>query len=123
MQNVVDCSKNGLEKNDNVSNKYIDKMKQKLATLYPKMRPKLPEVYKRIYLEQYVTNREGLSLGTRMVKWLETWGHRKCIESPSEYPLLEIGAGTLNHVPYEADIHPIKNSDSKKIYDIVEPFS
>lgn len=84
------------------------------SSVYPKTRPILPKQYQKIYLEQYVTNREGLSLGTKITKWLETWGHRQAIIEPAEFPVLEIGAGTLNHLPYEKNIRD---------YDVVEPFT
>jgi len=90
---------------------------EKLLARFPKRRPELPEAYRRIYLEHYRSNRDGLSTASAAAKWMESWMHRKVAEDTigraPGYSTLEIGAGTLNHLQYE----PMSNR-----YDIVEPF-
>lgn len=85
---------------------------------FPKVRPELPEQYKRIYETHYRENRDGATLATGVSRWLESWLHRKVAsdltDTSAEISTLEIGAGTLNQLQYEPDVGP---------YDIVEPFS
>ncbi len=84
-----------------------------LLQTYPRKRGALPEAYHRVYEDAYVNSREGQTIFTRISLWLEQWMHWQAIRAPQTAPLLEIGAGTLNHVPYEDGTAP---------YDIVEPF-
>lgn len=85
---------------------------------FPKERPSLPPEYQKIYEAHFRENREGRSRVSSVSRRLETWMHRAVagdvaeIDPGIEVPTLEIGAGTLNHIPYERQIHP---------YDIVEP--
>lgn len=81
---------------------------------FPKLRPALPTGQQAIYEQEYLANREGGNLVTLLAKNLESWMHRKVSEQVSGGRLLEIGAGTLNQVPYMRD---------KQIthYDVVEP--
>jgi hypothetical protein len=85
---------------------------------FPKIRPELPDSYKRIYEKHYKENRQGCSMASWWSQKLESWMHKKVASdlkcNNKELPTLEIGAGTLNHLPYEPSIKP---------YDIVEPFS
>lgn len=85
---------------------------------YPKQRPLLPPAYQSIYAQYYKKNREGLSTATGIAQKLEQWMHRKVAgdvaKSGAAQSTLEIGAGTLNHLPFEPNSRP---------YDIVEPFS
>lgn len=80
---------------------------------YPKARPPLPPQYQRIYEREYKMNREGGSLVTRISSKLESWMHRRVADAPAD-DVLEIGAGTLNQLQYEAP---------QRRYDIVEPFA
>lgn len=80
---------------------------------YPKKRPALPPEYQAIYDDQYVSNREGRTLAARITAGLESWMHRRIARGRCSFPLLEIGAGTLNHVAYEA---------AEGAYDAVEPY-
>ncbi len=80
---------------------------------YPKQRPPLPPEYQRIYEREYKLNREGGSFVTRISSRLEAWMHRRVAAAPAG-ALLEIGAGTLNQLQYEAP---------QQRYDIVEPFA
>jgi hypothetical protein len=83
---------------------------------FPKERPPLPPEYAAIYLQHYRNSREGNSQILGLAKWAESWMHRKVAEDTAEEApksTLEIGAGTLNQLPYEPRTHP---------YDVVEPF-
>jgi len=80
---------------------------------YPKPRPVLPQAYQRIYEREYKMNREGGSFITGISSGLEAWMHRQVADAPAD-DVLEIGAGTLNQLQYEAP---------QKRYDVVEPFS
>lgn len=81
---------------------------------FPKRRSLLPADYQKIHHDAYTSNRNGETLFTKVALWLEKWMHKKVSADPRSDPLLEIGAGTLNHVNHESDVD---------IYDIVEPFS
>jgi len=85
---------------------------------FPKTRPSLPSAYQKIYDRHYRENRLGCSRGSALSKRLESWMHRAVAEDTTggrtlaDISTLEIGAGTLNHLPYEPRTRP---------YDIVEP--
>jgi hypothetical protein len=82
---------------------------------YPKQHIELPEKYKNIYLLHYKKNRDGKSIASFFSKRLEGWLHKKAAADRKineNSVTLEIGAGTLNHLPYE----------HCRQYDIVEPF-
>ena len=81
---------------------------------FPKSRKPLPAAYLKIYEEHYKNNREGKGLFNFLSSWMESWAHK--VVSKKKFKnskVLEIGAGTLNHLKYE------KNFSE---YDIVEPF-
>jgi Methyltransferase domain len=83
---------------------------------FPKTRSTLPPEFQAIYADQYKENRDGGSKASGVAQKLESWMHKKVaadVQSGAEKSTLEIGAGTLNQLPYE------KNS---KPYDIIEPF-
>jgi SAM-dependent methyltransferase len=83
---------------------------------FPKVRPPLPGEFARIYTAYYKENREGRSPASSLSQKMESWLHRRVAgdvrADRSPKTILEIGAGTLNHLPYEPDVGP---------YDIVEP--
>lgn len=79
---------------------------------YPKSRPPLPPEYRRIYEREYKMNREGGSFLTAISSRLESWMHRR-VARASPDDVLEIGAGTLNQLQYEAP---------QRRYDVIEPF-
>jgi hypothetical protein len=93
------------------------KNERDLLARFPKRRSELPERYKSIYIDHYQMNRSGASPATSLAQRMESWMHRKVAEDCSSrsagYSTLEIGAGNLNHLPYES---------ASRIYDIVEPF-
>lgn len=83
---------------------------------FPKTQPTLPEAYQKIYVEHYKSNRDRESVATSMSGKLEEWMHRQVArpgKQLTEQRILEIGAGTLNHLKYEQ--HVVQ-------YDVVEPF-
>ena len=87
-----------------------------LFSEFPKKRTPLPPEYEAIYLQHYRNSREGNSQILGLAKWAEGWMHRKVAEDVNHgapKATLEIGAGTLNQLPYEPNSIP---------YDIVEPF-
>jgi hypothetical protein len=80
---------------------------------FPKIKSELPEAYKLVFEKEYKDNREGVTLMSRLAQFLEGWMHKK-VSQKSGGPLLEIGAGTLNHLAFENSIHD---------YDICEPYT
>ncbi len=83
-----------------------------LLRSYPRTRPELPEAHGRVYEQEYKLNRGGDAAIEGLAKKLEGWMHGK-IAAHKDRPLLELGAGPLNHVPWEKAAGP---------YDVVEPF-
>lgn len=82
---------------------------------FPKTRIKLPNAYKEIYAKQYKENRDGDSTAAGLAQKMEAWLHKKiAADTKPNSKTLEIGAGTLNQLPYET------NSAQ---YDIIEPFT
>ena len=83
---------------------------------FPKVRPSLPGEFAQIYRAYYKENREGRSPASSLSQRMESWLHRRVAGDvrvdPSRKTTLEIGGGTLNHLPYEPDVGP---------YDVVEP--
>lgn len=84
---------------------------------FPKTRTALPPEYQQVHRENYLQNRRGTTLGSSVSLRIERWMHRQVARDVdadgSTPPTLEIGAGTLNHLPYEPE---------GGRYDIVEPF-
>jgi hypothetical protein len=80
---------------------------------YPRTRPTLPDIYQKYHHQEILAGRKGSSIGHRLVLWAESWMHHQIAKNSSPAGILELGAGTLNHIPYE------KNYLS---YDVIEPF-
>ena len=83
---------------------------------FPKVRPPLPDAYRRIHERHIIANRRAAYHTTALSSRLEGWMHRRVAADARggvAGPTLEIGAGTLNHLPHEPATTP---------YDIVEPF-
>ena len=78
---------------------------------FPKVRKPLPTDYEAIYVDMYEHSRKGRNPAAAAALRLEQWMHRQAILDDA-FPLLELGAGTLNHVPFEPN-------EGK--YDVVEP--
>ncbi len=86
---------------------------EKILARFPKQRPPLPEAQQKIYEQEYLANREGKNLASSLAQKLEAWMHRQVAQNVVGSRFLEIGAGTLNHVPYmEGNI---------EYYDAIEP--
>ena len=83
-----------------------------LLRSYPRSRPALTDAHATVYAEQYRINRDGDTVVDGAAQKLEEWMHRR-VASLSGGPVLELGAGTLNHLRFESDT---------EAYDIVEPF-
>ena len=87
-----------------------------LFSQFPKERVPLPPDYAAIYFKHYRNSREGNSQILSLAKLAERWMHRNVaadVKQGAPQATLEIGAGTLNQLPYEPHSNP---------YDIVEPF-
>lgn len=83
-----------------------------LINSYPRIRPPLTVEHARIYEEQYRLNRDGGQPIESLAQRLELWMHRQ-VAGRQDGAILELGAGTLNHVRHERrDV----------AYDVVEPF-
>ena len=84
---------------------------------FPKKRPILSKAFKNIYAKQYKENRNGGSPASSLAQKLEAWMHKKVAKASPMQQLsfcdtLEIGAGTLNQLPFE-----FKEGN----YDFIEP--
>jgi len=86
---------------------------ERLLATYPRTRPPLPRELAERFVEEYRANRNGQHAVNSLVARLESWMHRRIAANAPAGSILEIGAGTLNHVPYEE--HATR-------YDVVEPF-
>lgn len=91
----------------------LDSNRQLLAR-FPKVRAKLPPAYQAFHTNFYQAAREGRHAGASVALMLEKWMHKKVLSPDNGFPLLELGAGTLNHVPFE----PPQGD-----YDVVEPMA
>jgi hypothetical protein len=77
-----------------------------LLASYPRARPPLGPEYRAIYVDHYRANRSSA-----IVRGLESWMHRSI--GGRGGTVLDLGAGNLNHVPYER---------GAAAYDAIEPF-
>ena len=88
---------------------------QEILARYPKSRPALPPAHARIYERHYQENRDGEGAANSVATRLERWMHRRVARAGSGSRVLELGAGTLNHLRFESPL--------PAIYDVVEPFT
>ena len=86
---------------------------QALLKTYPRVRPSLSSRHEELYVGEYQRSRSGGKGLPALVANMEAWMHRQVLGSGRDERILELGAGTLNHVPYEK---------SASVYDVVEPF-
>lgn len=84
---------------------------EKILSRFPKKLSTLPPEYDEIYKEEYKRGRTPAGIFLRIVHFVESWMHRTVAKNTGKN-ILEIGAGTLNHLVYE------KNWER---YDVVEP--
>lgn len=91
----------------------LSPLQEQFLTKFPNSRPALTEEYQKIYISEILINR-GDKGGWfyKLLGQLEGWMHRQVSKPGRPARILEIGAGTLNHVEQE----PAAIS-----YDIVEP--
>lgn len=86
-----------------------------LLNKFPKTRMPLSAEQRQVYEQEYQLNRRGQTLFTKASTHLEEWMHRKVAEGGGrDQIILELGAGTLNHLRFECACLG---------YDIVEPFA
>jgi SAM-dependent methyltransferase len=86
----------------------------RLLASYPRSRPPLPPALEAIYHDTYVSSREGRGVLYRITQSLEAWMHRHvAADSRPGQTVLELGAGTLNHIRFES---------AGETYDVVEPY-
>lgn len=90
-----------------------EKELRELSHVYPKRRPPLTARHEEVYVREYKENRSGKGLLFSAVAGLESWMHRQVSDSSRSGSILEIGAGTLNHLSYER---------AAGAYDVIEPF-
>lgn len=91
----------------------MDELSDLLAR-FPKTRPPLDPRIEQIYASFYKNNRDGTTLAASSARRIEKWLHKKValLSKPSDKTILEIGAGNLNHIPFETRYQE---------YDVVEP--
>ena len=90
---------------------------KEILSKFPKSRLPLDAGLEKIYSIEYKKNRSGSSPTSYLSQRLEGWMHKKAslalpVKKAQSYNTLEIGAGTLNQLPFEK---------SKGNYDFVEP--
>src|SRR5437899_2080518 len=73
-----------------------------LLASFPRKREPLTPAHQACYLEEYRANRSGQGVLFSILAALESWMHRKVAPHARGSSLLELGAGTLNHVPFES---------------------
>ncbi|HSQ80055.1 MAG TPA: methyltransferase domain-containing protein, partial [Casimicrobiaceae bacterium] len=83
-----------------------------LLDTYPRPRPPLTQAHEAIFAQQYRINRDGSGAVEGLAQRLERWMHARVARQPGG-PILELGAGTLNHLQFEPP---------GETYDVVEPF-
>jgi SAM-dependent methyltransferase len=89
----------------------MDSAIEALLDAFPKRRPPLSPAQQAIALEAQKINREGRNWATKASRSLEKWMHRR-VAAGTKGEILEIGAGTLNHLPFER---------GAAAYDAIEP--
>lgn len=91
----------------------MDAAQSDLLSSYPRRRPPLSPAWEDAYTDVYRSSRNGTTLLYGLTQKLESWMHRAVLPPNPPERILEIGAGTLNHLKYE---------DASVPYDVVEPF-
>ncbi len=87
---------------------------ERLLASYPRVRHGLPPELAAIYHDTYLSSREGRTVLYRITQMLEGWMHRRARRSAAPgQQVLELGAGTLNHLRWEP---------AAAVYDVVEPY-
>ena len=81
-----------------------------LLSTFPRERPPLTAAHQAVYAREYKLNRDGALAAAGLAQRLERWMHRQ-VAAGAGGATLELGAGTLNHLPHEPE---------QGDYDIVE---
>ena len=89
---------------------------QAILARYQKTRPALSPRMAELHMAELKRNRERETLLSTISNMLESWMHRQVAFSADGGETLEIGAGTLNHIPHER-LRP------GAPYDAIEPFA
>ena len=84
-----------------------------LLKSYPRERPPFSKAHEACFVAEYQRNRAGRKGLNAAVARLESWMHTTISHQASPGRILELGAGNLNHVPYEP---------KAPVYDVIEPF-
>ena len=84
---------------------------------FPKTREPLPPRMAEIYSQHYRSNRDGTTKAASLAQKMEAWLHKQVAADVVSDPAtrrttLEIGAGTLNQIPFEPAVGD---------YDVIEP--
>lgn len=82
-----------------------------LLATYPRQRSPLTAAHQALYDTEYKANRDGANAVSGIAQKLERWMHRQIARRQGP-DTLELGAGTLNHLPYEP---------RTERYDVIEP--
>ncbi len=90
------------------------KVIEPLIDSYPRTPIPLSKEWLDLYEETYLKSREGQTWLYKLTQMLEAWMHRKVASNVRTERLLEIGAGTLNHLKYENNVVR---------YEAIEPFT
>jgi hypothetical protein len=86
-----------------------------LLSSYPRLRPALSPSHERIYRHEYKSALDGETFFAALSRRADAWMHRRVAIGTGTGATLELGAGSLNHLPYEA------RGGELSTYDIVEP--
>ncbi|MGA2904375.1 MAG: hypothetical protein ABSD98_11125 [Candidatus Korobacteraceae bacterium] len=84
-----------------------------LLASYPRTRPSLSQRHQELYVAEYKRGRSGGGGLPGTVAKVEAWMHKEVASAEEGARILELGAGTLNHLRYE---------NRPAAYDVVEPF-
>jgi SAM-dependent methyltransferase len=90
-----------------------DEVSLTLLASYPRIRPPLTPGHESRYVEEYRRNRSSKGGLFATTAFMESWMHRTIANGNPGSRILELGAGTLNHINYESPTG---------VYDVVEPF-
>ena len=91
-----------------------------LLARYPKKRPPMSPPMAEAHIRYFLENRERRSVIGKLSDRLEAWMHRRIASlrgANNQQAVLEIGAGTLNHLAYE------HRDEDAAPYDVIEPYA
>ena len=86
-----------------------------LIDTYPRVRPPLSDAWQAAYHKVYLQSRDGKTWLYGITQKLEAWMHKRVAANAAPGGrVLELGAGTLNHLRWEPEA---------SVYDVVEPYA